>query len=155
MRASGLIVKSPFLDRLYLDPKSFLLSARAVQMVRLFFETINVRGTGSLDDVQMYCLFNTTTNMTDNQIDAVFDTFDLDGDGTIDFDEFYLLIAILLAVKNNQQKQFLYRHARTCFELLDADGNGTISKESLKPWVSSLDTLIELSDKFFTSLISL
>ncbi|KAL0226535.1 hypothetical protein P9112_013859 [Eukaryota sp. TZLM1-RC] len=118
----------PFLERLYLDRRSYLLSARAVQMVQQYFDTINVRGTGSLDDVQVYAFLKESTNLKDREIDAVFDAFDLDGDGCIDFDEFYLMICILIAVYNGEQKQFLFRHSRTCFDLLDADGNGSISR---------------------------
>lgn len=45
--------------------------------------------------------------------------FDVDNSGLVDFSEFYLLFCMLVAVQDKEEKQFLFRHARTCFELLD------------------------------------
>lgn len=52
---------------------------------------------------------------------------DVDCSGTIDFDEFYLLICILIAVQDKEEKHFIYRHSRTVFDLLDEDSSGNIS----------------------------
>ena len=73
---------------------------------------------------------------------------DVDHSGFIDFDEFYVLICILLAVRassqklpshtyislslslslqDKQEKDFIVRHSQTVFELLDEDGSTNIS----------------------------
>lgn len=68
----------------------------------------------------------------------MFDIFDVDKNGTMEFDEFYLLLCMLIALKvgvsshlvacitypqDNLEKQFIWKHSRTCFELLDEDGS--------------------------------
>lgn len=67
------------------------------------------------------------TDLPTQRIIQVFDTLDVDHSGWIEFDEFYLLMCMLIAVKDRQEKQFLWRHSRTCFELLDEDGSNAIS----------------------------
>ena len=52
---------------------------------------------------------------------------DVDCSGTLDFDEFYLLVCILIAVQDKDEKHFIYRHSRTVFDLLDEDASGNIS----------------------------
>ena len=64
----------------------------------------------------------------------------MDKNGTMEFDEFYLLLCMLIALKvgrirarrvfsssssakDNLEKQFIWKHSRTCFELLDEDGS--------------------------------
>ena len=39
------------------------------------------------------------TDLSKSNIYNVFDMLDVDGSGTIDFDEFYLLMCILIAIK--------------------------------------------------------
>ncbi len=39
------------------------------------------------------------TDLKESQAYKVFDVFDLDRSGTVEFDEFYLLVCILIAVK--------------------------------------------------------
>ncbi len=61
--------------------------------------------------------------------------FDVDNSGSIEFDEFYLLICMLVAIKDSDEKQFLWRHSRTCFELLDEDGSGSVSLDEFETYV--------------------
>ena len=37
-----------------------------------------------------------------------------------------------MAIKDNKAKQFLYRHWRTCFEILDEDGSKSVSKQEFE-----------------------
>ncbi|KAI9143312.1 hypothetical protein BKA69DRAFT_1037099 [Paraphysoderma sedebokerense] len=46
--------------------------------------------------------------------------------------QFYLLICILVAINDGQAKHFLYRHWRTCFELLDEDGSKAVSRNEFE-----------------------
>ncbi len=80
-----------------------------------------------MNDIQFLCFMSSMTDLPPNQIYKVFDMFDCDGSGTIEFDEFYLLVCMLLAIKDHEEKHFLWRHFRTCFELLDKDGSSAIS----------------------------
>ena len=52
-----------------------------------------------LSDLQFYHLMRRLTNLSRKQIYMVFDMLDTDGSGTLDFDEFYLLLCILVAQK--------------------------------------------------------
>ena len=69
----------------------------------------------------------TATDLNTNQIYKVFDMLDVDGSGAMDFDEFYLLICILIAVQDKVEKNFIYRHSRTVFNLLDENNTGNTS----------------------------
>ncbi|KAF6027991.1 EFCAB9 [Bugula neritina] len=51
--------------------------------------------------------------MSKSMIYKIFDMLDFDGSGQIDFNEFYVIICILVAVKDNIEKQFIYSHSRT------------------------------------------
>ena len=55
-----------------------------------------------LSDIQFFCFVSSITNLARTQIYKVFDMLDVDGSGELDFDEFYLLMAILIAVKVDQ-----------------------------------------------------
>lgn len=81
----------------------------------------------ALNDLQFCAFMQTATDLNTNQIYKVFDMLDVDGSGAMDFDEFYLLICILIAVQDKAEKNFIYRHSRTVFDLLDEDSSGNIS----------------------------
>nr|XP_015204778.1 PREDICTED: EF-hand calcium-binding domain-containing protein 9 isoform X2 [Lepisosteus oculatus]XP_015204779.1 PREDICTED: EF-hand calcium-binding domain-containing protein 9 isoform X2 [Lepisosteus oculatus] len=57
----------------------------------------------------------------------IFDMLDWNASGEIGFEEFYLLVCILLSNENHVEKQFISRHSRPVFELIDMDGGRTIS----------------------------
>ncbi|KAI8608798.1 hypothetical protein BC830DRAFT_1174105 [Chytriomyces sp. MP71] len=120
-------VKSTFIKRLHLDHTYGLLTARSAFLCFEAFNMLDWRGVGSLDDIQFLSFMLTSTDLKEKQVYKVFDIFDLDRSGSVEFDEFYLLISILVAIKDNQGKQFMYQHWRTCFEILDEDGGRTIS----------------------------
>ncbi|XP_053146518.1 EF-hand calcium-binding domain-containing protein 9 isoform X2 [Hemicordylus capensis] len=94
-------------------------------------------------DLQFYNFLYYVTDLTMTQIVLVFDLLDWDGTGEIGFDEFYMLVCIIMSheahhlqniimMKINQntlshlEKQFMYRHSHPVFELLDIDGGHTI-----------------------------
>ena len=122
----------PFFHKFHLDEEHYLLSARALQILHHFFVQLDVRDSGALDDVAFEVFMDCATDLRRSEILRVFDMLDVDDSGDIEFDEFYLLVCIMLAIKDGREKQFLFRHARTCFELLDEDGSGTISVKELR-----------------------
>eukprot|EP00699_Malawimonas_sp_californiana_P001973 EC716455.1.p1 GENE.EC716455.1~~EC716455.1.p1 ORF type:complete len:185 (+),score=17.93 EC716455.1:52-606(+) len=125
-------VSSPFIQRFHLDPKHMLLSARNVQVVSEMFDALDIHGTSRLDDIQFLAYLQSCTDLSEKQIYLLFDTFDVDRSGSIEFDEFYLLFCMLVAIKDGEQKQFLYKHSATCFELLDEDGSRQLSAEEFQ-----------------------
>eukprot|EP00842_Homolaphlyctis_polyrhiza_P003502 jgi/Hompol1/4152/HPOL_006949-RA len=127
-----MIVKWELVKRLHLDPKYGLLNARSVNMLVELFKMLDWRGTGGLDDVQFQCILSHATDLKESQIYKIFDLFDLDGSGSVEFDEFYLLICILVAMKDGTAKNFMFQNWRTCFEILDADGSGDVSRKEFQ-----------------------
>mmetsp|Transcript_3368 Transcript_3368/g.9705 ORF Transcript_3368/g.9705 Transcript_3368/m.9705 type:complete len:236 (-) Transcript_3368:92-799(-) len=120
-------IRLPLLQRLHLDPRHMLLNARGFSLMQRFFHELDVRNMDSLDDVAFTAFMQVATDLRESQILKIFDMFDVDGSGSIEFDEFFLLVCIMIAIKDGEEKQFLARHSRTCFELLDEDGSQTLT----------------------------
>ena len=55
-----------------------------------------------------------------------------DRSGGVESEEFFLLICILVAVKDNMGKTFMFQNWRTCFQILDADGSKDVSKNEFE-----------------------
>lgn len=164
-------VRSRCLSHLRLDQTYCLLDARGVSVVLELFKAIDIRGEMALDgnypfvkyllqhlssgcclDIQFLVFMKVVTDLSKDKIYAVFDMLDVDHSGLVDFDEFYLLICILIAVRvsshplplshplflslsfsqDRQEKEFIYRHSRTVFELLDTDGSNNISGDEFE-----------------------
>eukprot|EP00769_Ergobibamus_cyprinoides_P000717 gnl/Ergobibamus_cyprinoides/1726.p4 GENE.gnl/Ergobibamus_cyprinoides/1726~~gnl/Ergobibamus_cyprinoides/1726.p4 ORF type:complete len:103 (+),score=39.93 gnl/Ergobibamus_cyprinoides/1726:104-412(+) len=89
------------LNRLHLDRNYSLLSGRSVLLLKHLFDSIDVRGTESLDDVQFTAFMLEATTLRESHILQVFDLFDIDSSGFLEFDEFYLLCCMLIAAKDN------------------------------------------------------
>eukprot|EP00771_Trimastix_marina_P000094 gnl/Trimastix_PCT/1099.p2 GENE.gnl/Trimastix_PCT/1099~~gnl/Trimastix_PCT/1099.p2 ORF type:complete len:163 (+),score=52.24 gnl/Trimastix_PCT/1099:187-675(+) len=81
----------------------------------------------ALDDIQFLAFMKETTDLSEKEIYIVFDMFDVDASGSIEFDEFYLLACMLIAIKDHNEKDFLFHHSRTCFELIDEDASTEIT----------------------------
>ncbi|RMX51813.1 hypothetical protein pdam_00021959 [Pocillopora damicornis] len=120
-------IRSQILKYMHLDRTYCLLTGRNVRIVLELFRLIDVHDEMVLNDVQFCAFMKTATDLSTNQIYKVFDMLDVDGSGAMDFDEFYLLICILIAVQDKAEKNFIYRHSRTVFDLLDEDNSGNIS----------------------------
>ncbi|GKT34880.1 EF-hand calcium-binding domain-containing protein 9 like protein [Aduncisulcus paluster] len=127
MKVYGDLIRS-----MHLDVKHSLLPARSVQMLLEFFALIDVRGKGFIDDIVFTVLMEIFTDLGPKQIENVFNMFDVDLSGCMEFDEFYLLICMLIAIKDGDEKLFLFRHSKICFQLLDVDGSGTIDRQELE-----------------------
>ncbi|KAI8804665.1 hypothetical protein BJ742DRAFT_447328 [Cladochytrium replicatum] len=125
-------VKWNVIKRLHLDPKYGLLNARSACLTLEIFNILDWRGAGALDDIQFKAFMMAVTDLKERQIYQVFDIFDLDRSGSVEFDEFYLLLCILVAISDNQGKHFMFQHWRTCFEILDEDGSKAVSKQEFE-----------------------
>ncbi|KAG9396186.1 EF-hand domain pair [Carpediemonas membranifera] len=121
-------VTSALLNSLHLNKVYYLLTGRDLQMIRELFECLDIRQKRRIDDAQFMAFMKHSSDLNTKQIYSVFDMFDISNNGFLELDEFYLLICMLIAIKDKQEKEFLFRHSRTCFELLDEDGGETISR---------------------------
>ncbi|XP_071500989.1 EF-hand calcium-binding domain-containing protein 9-like [Diadema antillarum] len=122
-------IKPCVLQHLHLDKTYSMLTGKNVKTLKEYFDLIDVHEEKSINDIQFYQVLSSMTDLKRNQIYSVFDMLDIDGSGQIDFDEFYLLVCILISLKDKDEKQFIYRHSRTVFELLDEDGSQSISAQ--------------------------
>lgn len=50
-------------------------------------------------DIQFFSFMRSVTNLSKDKIYSVFDMLDVDHSGLLDFDEFYLLVCILISVR--------------------------------------------------------
>ena len=91
--------RGTYLEHLHLDHTYALLTARAVLFLQTFYSYIDVTGQGCLDDVAFLAFMQNTTTLSDEDIQRIFSIFDTDGSGSIEFDEFYLLTAMMVAIK--------------------------------------------------------
>ncbi|KAK5887122.1 hypothetical protein CesoFtcFv8_015755 [Champsocephalus esox] len=65
------------------------------------------------------------TENANSYVDQVFFTFDMDGDGYIDFVEYIAAVSLMLKGEINQKLKWY-------FKLFDQDGNGKIDKDELE-----------------------
>ncbi|XP_055277674.1 EF-hand calcium-binding domain-containing protein 9 [Moschus berezovskii] len=120
-----------FLWYLYLDKLYCLLSVRNVKALVEYFHLLDVHCKKTLNDVLFYHFLHHVTDLKRNQITIVFNMLDWNAVGEIGFDQFYMLVCILLAQENHLEEQFIFRHSRPVFELLDLDGELKIGPDNL------------------------
>ena len=122
-------VKSATLQYLHLDRTFSLLTVKNACILLEFFNMLDVHNKGALNDIQFYLFLKHSTSLTKRQIYLVLDMLDQQATGYIEFDQFYMLSCILIALKDKVEKEFTYRHSKLVFEMMDEDGGGTISAE--------------------------
>ena len=118
----------PILQKMQVDPTFCVLSAKYASILYELFFILDFNNKQGLDDIQFCSFLLEATDLTTTQVGHIFDIFDLDKSGMVEFNEFYVLMCILVAMKDGKAKSFLYQHWRTCFELLDEDGSKSISR---------------------------
>ncbi|XP_008989094.1 EF-hand calcium-binding domain-containing protein 9 [Callithrix jacchus] len=121
-----------FLWYLYLDKTYCLLSVRNVKALMEYFHLLDVHGKNTLNDVLFYHFLHHVTDLKKREINLVFDMLDWNAVGEIGFEQFYVLVCILLAHQNHLEERFMYRHSRTVFGLLDLEGDQKISPENFE-----------------------
>ncbi|XP_036913614.1 EF-hand calcium-binding domain-containing protein 9 [Sturnira hondurensis] len=121
-----------FLWYLYLDRLYCLLSVKNVRALVEYFHLLDVHRNNTLNDMLFYHFLHHVTDWNRRQIMSVFDMLDWEAAGEIGFDQFYVLVCILLAQQNHLEEQFIYRHSRPVFELLDLDGELKIGAENFR-----------------------
>ncbi|XP_002710249.2 EF-hand calcium-binding domain-containing protein 9 [Oryctolagus cuniculus] len=122
MKTKMKLRQGSFLWYLYLDKIYCLLSVRNVKTLVEYFHLLDAHHNNTLNDVLFYHFLKHVTNLRGTQIKIVFDMLDWNAVGEIGFDQFYVLVCILLSHQNHLEEQFMYRHSRPVFDLLDLDG---------------------------------
>ncbi|XP_039251933.1 EF-hand calcium-binding domain-containing protein 9-like [Styela clava] len=122
-------IKSQVLNFIHLDRSFSLLTVKNTRLVLAYFNALDVHGHGKLNDIQFYQFMKKVTNLNKQQIFLVLDMLDQTATGYIRFQEFYLLACILISLKDRVEKQFIFRHSKLVFEMMDEDGGGTISAD--------------------------
>ncbi|ODM97307.1 EF-hand calcium-binding domain-containing protein 9 [Orchesella cincta] len=112
---------------IHLDPGYALLSVQNTLTCMEMFNIIDVHRSNKLNDVQFMLLLRNISNLSRYEIDVIFNLLDVDHSGEIEFEEFYLIFCILIANKDSYEKEFIYRHSGTIFQLIDSDASGQIS----------------------------
>ncbi|KAK2144246.1 hypothetical protein LSH36_775g00040 [Paralvinella palmiformis] len=127
-------VKSLFLQHFHLDQTYYLMSGRCARLLNEYFNALDVHNKSGLNDIQFSNLMKVITDLTQTEILFLFELFDLDASGILEFGEFYLMVCILIATKDNIMKGFIHMHSRVVFDLLDANSSGTISVSEFKKY---------------------
>lgn len=143
-------VKPGFLSVLHLDKRKLLLTGRGLLLVKTYFNLLDMRGTEYLDDLQFLAFMKECTDLSERKIYEVFDMFDGDDSGSIEFDEFYLLVCFIISIKDQEEKQFLWQHSRTCFELLDVDGDGFVKLSDFQKFGNLFNVTTRTARKIFS-----
>uniref|UniRef100_A0A4W5MQ54 Guanylate cyclase activator 1d n=1 Tax=Hucho hucho TaxID=62062 RepID=A0A4W5MQ54_9TELE len=81
-------------------------------------------------------------------VDQVFFTFDMDGDGYIDFVEYIAAISLMLKGEINQKLKWY-------FKLFDQDGNGKIDKDELETIFTAIQDITRNQDVTPEEIVSL
>merc|ERR1712212_92817 len=97
----------------------------------------------ALNDVQFSSFLRAVTPLKDHHIENIFHMIDRQGLGEVSWENFYLVVAILISLKDRTEKQFIFRHSKIVFDLMDEDGGGTISADEFKKY----GFLFNLSDQ--------
>ncbi|KAL6031590.1 hypothetical protein STEG23_036854 [Scotinomys teguina] len=133
LRAAEMKLKTgSFLWYLYLDKIYCLLSLRNVKALMEYFHLLDAHRRNTLNDVLFFHFLHHVTNMKITQIKMLFDMLDWMAVGEIGFDQFYVLVCIVLSHQNHLEDQFMYRHSRPVFDLLDLDGEMKIGASNFE-----------------------
>ncbi|XP_031428228.1 guanylate cyclase activator 1d isoform X2 [Clupea harengus] len=81
-------------------------------------------------------------------VDQVFITFDMDGDGYIDFVEYIAAVSLMLKGEINQKLKWY-------FKLFDQDGNGKIDKDELETIFTAIQDITRNRDVLPEEIVAL
>lgn len=89
------------------------------------FNTLDISRTGKITREELYIGFSSNTQEGREEVDAIFDEVDLDGNGEIEFSEW-----IVASIDKNTL--ITDEKLKLAFSLFDADGGGTIDAKEVK-----------------------
>eukprot|EP01102_Stenamoeba_stenopodia_P011648 TRINITY_DN3599_c0_g1_i1.p1 TRINITY_DN3599_c0_g1~~TRINITY_DN3599_c0_g1_i1.p1 ORF type:complete len:445 (-),score=100.73 TRINITY_DN3599_c0_g1_i1:24-1358(-) len=117
-------------QQIAVSPFDFIYSEKGFSNLKKWF-SINATGnTNQFNENQFITFLRELTDLGDHQILEVFDTFDHNHQGAITFNEFFLIISLLVARETGQTTRFLYLHGKEIFEMLmGKEGNAITFEE--------------------------
>ena len=137
--------KKSIIYYMHLSKPSYNLSARNFDIIHKVYDQLcggsNADGDGDgdgMDDI-MFKHFINAVLKDGRKADDMFELFDTDMGNSVDFDEFYLCVCILIAIKDNVIGHFFEANTRVCFDLLDTESLGMITKNQTKQMAIILD----------------
>lgn len=102
-------------------------------LTQLWYYSPNPPGSISRDELKGV-MKKLGSDPTDDEIQAMINSVDDNGDGEIDFEEFL----VLMSAKKKNSKDDPDKELKDAFKVFDADGSGTISKTELMQLMKSL-----------------
>mmetsp|Transcript_12701 Transcript_12701/g.21548 ORF Transcript_12701/g.21548 Transcript_12701/m.21548 type:complete len:171 (-) Transcript_12701:282-794(-) len=111
------------------------LSQDEIDDLKEAFNMFDVDGGGSISKEELKGVMKKLgSDPTDDEIQAMINSVDDNGDGEIDFDEFL----VLMSAKKKNGKDDPDKELKDAFKVFDADGSGTISRAELQKLMKSL-----------------
>ncbi|KAJ8256665.1 hypothetical protein COCON_G00188170 [Conger conger] len=105
-------------------------------------------GLVTLFELKTMLSLNGMTEEANSYVDQVFFTFDMDGDGYIDFVEYIAALSLMLRGEINQKLKWY-------FKLFDQDGNGKIDKEEMETIFQAIQDITRSYDVPPQDIVSL
>ncbi|KAJ3933046.1 MAG: calmodulin-like protein [Lentinula lateritia] len=116
------------------------LSEEQINEFKEAFSLFDKDGDGTITTLELGTVMRSLgQNPTDAELQDMINEVDVDGDGTINFDEFLSMMKKKFKDTDNEEE------IRQAFQVFDKDGNGMISAKELKAVMESLGE--NLSDK--------
>lgn len=130
--------KSKLKQATYAFIASQLLSKQEKEQIDKVFRAMDLNGDGKLqkDEIKQGYAEFFGRQLTDLEVDEMFDKVDADGSGEIEYSEF--VVATL-----NEKNLLSNNKLQTAFKMFDKDGGGSISIEEIKQVLSFGQTLDE------------
>ncbi|CAL8262685.1 unnamed protein product [Lota lota] len=119
--------KGTILSSLDYDSVYCLFSVRNAHILAVYFRLLDCHQNNTLNDIQFYNFMCHATDMRKDEVMMTFEMLDSNACGEIDFEQFYMLVCILLCNEFHVEKNFIFRHSWPVFKLLDSDGSGEIN----------------------------
>ncbi|OHS94598.1 EF-hand calcium-binding domain-containing protein 9 [Tritrichomonas foetus] len=139
------------LTYMHLTPPTYNLSARNFQIIQKLYQMLDYTNRGIDDVVFKYFIRAVFKEEKSSKLDFLFDLFDTNISDTIDFDEFYILIQILIAIRDKQIRQFFKANTRIVFDLIDSECLGMITQRQQRDLSFLINMNIEdVKEKFKT-----
>jgi hypothetical protein len=139
--------KDNLISVLHLTIPGYTLSARSFQMIKRIHQLLAVEamdedasrhdryGPTGINDVVFRHFLDSVIDVDSLIVQCdLFALFDTQRRNLIGLDEFYVLICILIAIRDKMVRPFFFANARTCFDLLDYENCGLITAKQ-KPFL--------------------